>query len=425
MNALDRAELWRAHVPRLTFLPALEAGVALLAVLLFSQALLGPLLTDPADPESSAALRLIWPPLYLVVLVLIAARPAQTLALAIKVWPLLALLALTMISAQWSIDPGVTVRRSIAVIMTSLFGLWFAARFCWRDMIVIVASAFAVLSVGSLIASLAFPGFAVDQGIHAGAWKGLWWEKNTLGAMMNWATLAFAAAMAVDPRRRWIWLGFLLLALFLTVMATSRTGYVVGAIAAGGPLMIALARRGPGMAIAMIGAGVIGLFLTGLVLATGLEPLLKAMGRDVTFTGRTPIWSILLEHISERPWLGHGYAAYWGVDDGPVYWLRERTEWPVPTAHNAWLEVAISLGVIGVTLTAFVYLQGFMRAAGRLLTGRETYWALTFFVVYAVVGFSESNLLGQNSVGWMMFCATVAKLASGERALPAQAASRP
>ena len=133
-QAVELADRWRSAVPRLNFWPAAEAGAALLTMLLFSQALLGPLLSDPRDPDGAAVLRLIWPPVYLLTLGLIALNPSPVLRVAVKAWPLLLLAALTVISAAWSIDPGTTARRGLAVVMTLVFGLWLAARYSWCDL---------------------------------------------------------------------------------------------------------------------------------------------------------------------------------------------------------------------------------------------------------------------------------------------------
>ena len=43
----------------------LETAATVVLLLLFSEALLGPLLADETNPESSVVLRLMWPPLYL------------------------------------------------------------------------------------------------------------------------------------------------------------------------------------------------------------------------------------------------------------------------------------------------------------------------------------------------------------------------
>ena len=418
MDAYDQAARWRASVPRLTFIPMIEAGAALLALLLFSQALIGPLFADPLDPETSEGLRLLWPPVYLATLVLIAARPLMTLSLVVKAWPLAVLVALTMISAAWSIDPEVTARRALGLIFTTLFAFWFAARFSWRDMIVLIASMYVILAFGSFIAGLLFPSFAIHDSIHPGAWKGLWWEKNTLGAMMAWATLAFVAAAALDTRRRVFWLAMVMPAVALVLLSTSRTSLLACMLAIAGPLMIAMARRSFGHAAFALTGGGVAVALAALVLIVGPGVFLEALGRDATLTGRTDIWEALLVQIGERPWLGYGYGAYWSDERGPVFWLRQATNWPVPTAHNAWLETAAAIGIPGAIVALIVLMQATGRAAMRLFHGRETYWALTYFAIFTIISVSESNLLGQNSLGWVLFCATAAKLAGGERALP-------
>ncbi|MGP1275185.1 MAG: hypothetical protein ACQRW7_07185, partial [Caulobacterales bacterium] len=165
MNALDRADLWRSAVPRLTFLPLAEGALAVLAMLLFSQALLGPLLVDPLRPDAGEALRLVWLPVYGMTLLLIAVRPLPLLETVLRAWPLMALAILAALSTFWSIDGSITSRRALALAMTTLFGLWLASRFDWRSLLTIFAVSFAILMAGSAIAGALLPGFGVMQEI--------------------------------------------------------------------------------------------------------------------------------------------------------------------------------------------------------------------------------------------------------------------
>jgi O-antigen ligase len=370
------------------------------------------LIADPADPDGGAVLRLVWPPVYLASLGLIALSPLAVWRTALRAWPIVFLAALTALSALWSLDPGVTLRRSLAVVMTAVFGLWLAARFSWRDLIRLIAAMFAVLAAGSLIAGALFPGFGVMQEIHVGAWKGLWWEKNTLGAMMAWASLAFCAAAAAAPERaeRRVWLAFLLLAVVLVVLSTSRTALLATLVAVGGPVAITLARRGFGFAAAIVflfllGGGAV---IAALIIGPGV--ILEALGRDATLTGRTDIWAVLISQIAERPLTGYGYGVFWEVEDGPAFLVRQQTAWPVPTAHNAWLETALAIGVPATVFAFALVAVGLVRAAGRLLAGLSAYWALPFLVSWLVVSLSESNLLEQNGLVWLLVSTTLAKL---------------
>ncbi len=413
-EAFALADRWRSHAPRLTFWQVAETGLALVAMLLFSQALLGPLFTNPTDPDGGEALRLIWPPVYLLTLGFIALHPVNVWRVLLRSWPLVLLGGLTLISAVWSIDPGTTVRRGLAVVMTLVFGLWLAARYSWPDLIRLIALMFAILAVGNGVAGALFPGFGVMNEIHVGAWKGLWWEKNTLGAMMAWASLSFLAAgfAARSRMEQRIWFGLVLLSAALVLLSTSRTALLALLICTAGPVGIALTRRGFGFAALAIFAGLCGLASILGVLIVGPGVILEALGRDATLTGRTDIWQGLISTIMAQPWTGYGYGVFWSVENGPVFWIRQATAWEVPTAHNAWLETALSLGLPGVGLAVFVIFKGLVGAISRLFSGVEAYWAIPFLVAWLGISMSESNLLQQNGLVWMLLSATLAKLAS-------------
>ncbi|MCR9268283.1 MAG: hypothetical protein NXI03_12000, partial [Alphaproteobacteria bacterium] len=172
--------------PPLKFAGFLEGALTVLCLFLFSQGLIGPLFADPENPESSVVLRLIWLPVYGVTLALILARPGSFLAAMGRNKLILLVTGMTMLSVLWSIAPDTTMRRSFALIMTTLFGIWLASRWQWRELILLIALTFGILGVLSTFMALAVPSLGVDQDVHAGAWKGLWWEKNALGAVMGW-----------------------------------------------------------------------------------------------------------------------------------------------------------------------------------------------------------------------------------------------
>lgn len=399
------------QAPGLAFAGRIEGGLTIACLFLFSQGLIGPLFADPANPESSDVLRLIWLPVYAVTLVLAVARPGAMMSTLTRNWLILAVTMMTLVSVVWSIDPDTTLRRSFALIMTTLFGLWLASRWNWRALILLIASTFGVLAVLSVVMALAVPSLGIDHDVHAGAWKGLWWEKNTLGAVMGWGAISAYAAIQFDPKRRFIWMGLAVLCTALILLSTSKTALLAWLLGTGGAIGIALCRKGFGFATLMLFLALTGGALFALILAIAPLEFLELLGRDATLTGRTDIWMILSRQIAEDPWLGYGYKAFWSVEDGPVYWVRAGTSWPVPTAHNGWIEVALAIGIPGMLMMAVVFLGAAVRAIGRLFRGTEAYWALPYIALIAVVSVSESNLMQQNSMGWVLFVATAAKLA--------------
>jgi len=157
-----------------------------------------------------------------------------------------------------------------------------------------------------------------------------------------------------------------------------------------------------------------------LVFATLLvmipDVLLGLIGKDATLTGRTDIWDALFRSVKERPLLGYGYGVYWLDPLGPSYYVRLSLQWGVPSAHNGWIETWLSTGVIGTGLFAIQYACVLVLALMRLKRGgTETYWAIMITLVFFVFSLSESSILQQNDLSWVIFVATTAKLFAFER----------
>ena len=78
-----------------------------------------------------------------------------------------------------------------------------------------------------------------------------------------------------------------------------------------------------------------------------IEPIVKALGRDLTFTGRTNIWSqITLSTVN--PILGCGYWVFWKGPGGAA--ISTAVQWTVPTAHCGYLDVYLDGGFLGLFL---------------------------------------------------------------------------
>lgn len=397
-----------------------EAGFTVVALFLFSQALIGPVFAPSGSDDNSIILRLMWLPVYGLTVLLMLARPGAVLRTLSGNLLLIGLIGLMAMSITWSVAPDITLRRTFALAMSSLFGLWMASRWSWRELILLIATTFALLGVTSVMMAVAVPSMGIDHVVHPGAWKGVFWEKNTLGAVMAWGAVSSYAATRVDPKHWLFWMGCAVMCLGLVLLSTSKTALLSCLLGTGIAIGIALCRRGFGFASLMIFLGLtVGITIATIMLVAPLDAL-QALGRDATLTGRTDIWGVLIEEIRTVPWTGYGYMAFWTAEYGPVFWVRQATNWDVPTAHNGWIEIALAIGIPGVVMTALLYLQAFLRAFGRIFSGPETYWALAFIAMILLVSISESNLVHQNSLGWVMFVATSAKLAE-RRERPAQA----
>ena len=103
---------------RLRWLEVVCVGVSLL---LFSEALLGRIFATPENPEGGAFLRFLWLPIYGFGAVAIMARWRDFAAIVIRSPALVALSCLAVASMFWSVDPGTSLRRGIAILFTTVF----------------------------------------------------------------------------------------------------------------------------------------------------------------------------------------------------------------------------------------------------------------------------------------------------------------
>ncbi|MEL6860501.1 MAG: O-antigen ligase [Pseudomonadota bacterium] len=395
----------------------LEYALLFLVLMVFSEGILPRLVSSEEVAEGSPFLRYLWLPIYGVVFLGLVWKAGEIARVCLRLPFLMALLAICAFSFLWSIDPGLTQRRSLAIIMTSAAGLYLGTRYSWQTLLRVLGGLWLVVGLASFVTALLLPEFGRAQDIHAGAWKGLYYEKNQLGGHMARAAVFSAFLWIMDRRFKTLWAGAFLLSVVMVLLTTSKTA-LLGLLLGLGILAVgAWMKRGVRTSLVTLWAGVVcaALVTSLFVLAPGL--VFELLGRDASLTGRTDIWVTLIGYIEERPLLGYGYGAFWAVDSEPGNWVREVLQWDAPTAHNGWLEVAIALGLVGLAFLTLDFLMTLVRA---LLASLDTWtglFALAFCAQFFLFSLSESASLQQNSIVWLIYVALAAKLTQRPKGL--------
>lgn len=392
----------------------LESVIVFILLFQFSTALVALLTTDPNDLESQSMLaRSLWFPGYILIL-LLSLRYLPAMVRMAVMNPLLVLCVLWCgVSFVWSIDPQVTLRRSVALLMTTVFGLFLAMRYDWNQLVQRLALVFLVTAVISLILSVFVPDLGRMQEVYVGAWRGAWLEKNSFGTKMAKGLLLMMCAFAMQPKRWWLWIPGGILCFALVLFSTSKAALLSALIAICGFFAIRVFRRFPVLRIPLMYFVVISISVMTFLIIFMPDMMFHLIGKEKTLTGRTDIWHYLYLAIIEKPVLGYGYGTFWMDQNGPSYWVRLALEWGVPTAHNGWVETWLSAGAVAVIMFAFLYLSTLILALDRLLRGGvENYWVILSTILFFMVSLSESTILQQNDLSWVMFVATSAKLFS-------------
>jgi O-antigen ligase len=84
-----------------------------------------------------------------------------------------------------------------------------------------------------------------------------------------------------------------------------------------------------------------------------IAPIVEAMGRNMTFTGRTDIWA----HITSKtvnPLIGAGYWNFWGGPSG--FAISQAMTTIVPNAHCGYVDMYLDGGIICLCILFFMLL---------------------------------------------------------------------
>ncbi|WP_438852064.1 O-antigen ligase family protein [Brevundimonas nasdae] len=395
--------------------PLWEQWAAGFVIFMMTGALIAPVLAP--DQAETPILRMVWLPVYAVTAGLIAFRFEKI----IRAWPawliLFGLIALAYVSKYWSIDPEVTSRRVIAMAINSAFAVYVGCVFRGAPLPRMLMNTCLVMAIGSLIMVFAFPRIGVHQMDNAGLWRGLWYEKNQMGLVMVVGAVSSAAVLAADHlagngRKPWVPLLAFGLTTLLVMATQSKTSLLCWLLGVG---MIGfwwlLKQGGAAITIVAVWFAVVTSSLAAWLWNTDSAAILQALGKDPSLTGRTLIWEALMRRVAERPMTGYGFSAFWGVDSIPAREIRLETQWPVPSAHNGWIDLLVQLGWPGAIFVGAVMLVSAILVIVRLngMGAREGYWSIAYLTVFTALSLSESVLLTHANLPWILMLAIMSR----------------
>ena len=321
---------------------------------------------------------------------------------------LLALLAIA--SSAWSLDPLLTLRRSVPFALAGLFGLWFSARFSPSRQLAILRLTMIALALATIAVVLLSPSVGLDHSPgHATDWQGVFTQKNACGRIMVLASAVILFGERLTAKR----LAALLLFLFVLVMSGSRAAWVIEASLLLLSLALLIARRvGPRIRTLLAIAAPVKFAAVTLALIFSFHRVATLLGRDPSLSGRTAIWSHVLGFISQRPVLGFGFNAFWRGLEGPSLDVATSVHFLVVHAHNGFLEILLELGAAGFLLFLLSWLHAWLRLWPFWRRGSiaPIAWPLAILVLIALYDLDENTLLLYNGLFWILYVAALANI---------------
>jgi len=362
-----------------------------------------------SSTEGSAPYQLILAVCYLSVAWILVPYYRETLFVVRRNWSLAALVLLALVSCLWADAPSLVLRHSTAVFGITLFGIALAVRLSLDEQLRLLSWVCRSLAVLSLACVILFPSYGIST-TPEHHWQGVFPYKSVLGFVM-------ALSVLVEwqlPTNTTLSKTLNRLALLLSAILLFFAGSLTPSIALLGSLLLveiykfAAQRLRISLTITVLGILLILSSSTAMFLAN-TEMVTNALGRSSDLTGRTALWSLLVPSVLDRPVLGYGYSGFWDQDSAASAEIDRSVGVLTMYSHNGYLEVLLSLGIVGLALTLLFLGAGIRRALywserNRSSTGL---WPLAFLLFFLLLNLTECTILLQD-LEWGICVAVVA-----------------
>lgn len=326
-----------------------------------------------------------------------------------------------ILSLTWAENFGMTLRRLATFLLPAILALGLARQWSMQR---VVAFAFVVTAIPMAIGVVSeiLHGTFLLRTEEGGRFRGVA-HPNYTGELLSMLILSALcmARLHSDQRRTFFVLVFIAFAIL--VMTGSRGGlaglaagwlvwrYYTKPLATVFLVFFAVALGGP-LVMMVYGEQVIEMLRTAVYLGR--------TDNVETFTGRTPVWTYLIErYISERPLLGAGYGGFWTgqrIND-----VSANVPWSIIIySHNGFIELALDLGLIGVALFCLILSATFVRSAQLFRTSGQHEWLFAAAIVAWTVAVAIPDIVApyarlQNFVVMLVIAKLIVGGASLER----------
>jgi len=270
---------------------------------------------------------------------------------------LVATVAWCVLSVMTSWEPALAARRlTFELIVISISAMILLMPKNLRHFSDLLAAAVLIVLAACYLGVFLLPQYAIHHATdflepeHAGEWRGVFPHKNNAGAAM--VLFVFVGFYVARMRSFALGTAIVVLAGIFLAFTASKTAIGVLPIALILSGIIGRSRSAAlGIAIVVTTLVIFELCSVGTVIFEPMQKLMQAIMPDATFTGRTEIWQLAVQAVAQRPFTGYGFSTFWGTPE-VVYGFGDRPTWAnaATDAHNAYLNLAVTIGIPGMLL---------------------------------------------------------------------------
>lgn len=316
-------------------------------------------------------------------------------------------IVLISLSGFWSQTLGYTFRTSIVVIIWTFYFIYIGKQFHWEEIYRILRW----ITLFTVLLSIYYATFNPSIGVHPAGWMGILGHKNQFSFYMALSAVVWLLNAINNPKQRRWSIVVVILAFYalnkggsgaskvLTVVLLSLWGYL-GFVK----------KLKPQWAFVSVLLFIIVSVCLSILITDNLEFIVvDTLNKDMTITGRTDFWPLVIDKINSEPLLGYGMNGFWQPWRGKEFdpggsIIVAKTQFVPPHAHNGFLDLALDLGWLGLALYLFSFFSSI--AKGVLYLGRsqgtEAGLPLLLLTYIVMTNLTETGLHGMTG-HWMWF----------------------
>lgn len=358
---------------------------------------------------------------------LLAARRREWRVIELMPTTLAALLVWLLLTTLWSRAPleGITgwlqlaAPTLLAIVVAQFRDTLQTVRATGDVLRLLLGASLAVEVLSGILLDLPIPFLRIAGNLaDGGPIQGLFGTRTQLGLVTIIALITFL----VEWRTRSVMPGLSIfsvtLAGALAVFTASPIVLLMVVIAGLATAILAVVRRTPQAARPTIQWTIAGvLTVAGILVYAFRRPLVYWLNAEPDFLTRSRLWNAILDLSAVQPVQGWGWVGTWPDGVMPFSYIRFLVRGDHASALNAWMDVLLQAGAVGVVLfLAFAGLalaRAWVTASERRSTVYT--WPPLILIVLLADSVVTSSLLG--GFGWFLIvvCATRASLVKGWR----------
>ena len=309
-----------------------------------------------------------------------------------------------LLSILWSEYPFVSFKRYIQYLTTITVPLAILLYFKNSDELLkyffYILSAYIIISLATIFT---IPMARNEQGY----WRGIHTDKNGFGQITIMLIIFFSIhfGKSTSLKIKVLDMFFILTSIVLTVGSRSSTALITLSFLIALWISFNLDKLfnpigiRKTISLILIFFSLLFLFITIFLYPELFQPIMDAMGKDLTFSGRIDIWNDIWLKAKDHLLMGAGFRGFWVIDSPTIIELYQKYIWLPNEAHNGYLDILNEIGIVGIILFFMIIINYFVNLI-KEKSNRDWSW---FVVASIILNITESKFITPKAVTGVMF----------------------